>query len=153
MKNILLFLLTAVTIIALVRGCGHKRITTVRHIDTLILRDTVRDTLLVPHKVYLSRTDTVYLPSPADTVFMEVVVPVERKEYRTENYFAVVEGYRPRLVAMSVFPETRYITETTTTTVTVKPRLGIGIHTGYGYGKQGLSPYVGVGLHYNILTF
>ena len=35
-----------------------------------------------------------------------------------------------------------------------KPKkIGIGIQTGYGIGKNGLSPYIGLGLSYNIIQF
>ena len=37
--------------------------------------------------------------------------------------------------------------------VKANPRWGIGIHGGVGAGKGGITPYVGVGVQYNILSW
>lgn len=113
--------------------------------------DTVRETVPVPERIYITRTDTVFLAVAGDTVYREVVVPVERKEYRTDDYFAVVEGFRPELISMEVYRQNNYITETIKTTK--KPRFGIGVQAGYGYSNNKVSPYIGIGIQYNIIGF
>lgn len=147
------YIIIAVLLCLLFRQCSEVKVRTERYIDTVIIRDTIRDTLLIPQKVFITRVDTVFLQSAADTIFHEVTIPIQQKEYRTDDYFAVIEGYRPSLIRMEVFPETHYITKTTVQTIKKKPRLGIGVQAGYGYSHNGLSPYVGVGLQYNIFTF
>lgn len=147
------YIVIAVLLCLVLRRCGNETVRTERYIDTVIVRDTVRDTLLVPQKVYISRVDTVFLQVVSDTVYRDVIIPIERKEYKTDDYFAVIEGYRPNLLEMEVFPETKYITRTDIKTIKKKPRFGVGIQAGYGYSNQGLSPYIGVGIQYNLITF
>ena len=37
--------------------------------------------------------------------------------------------------------------------VKANPRWGVGLQGGVGVGKSGVTPYVGVGVQYNILTW
>lgn len=120
-------------------------------------RDTVwvRDTLVIDKPVYIKKTvlDTMLVPvrdtiSMHDTTF--VVLERTQKEYAGDDYKAWVSGYEPSLDRIEVFPKTAYITNTV-----VKPvkKWGIGIQAGYGAGKDGLTPYVGVGVSYNLIRF
>lgn len=124
--------------------------------DTVYIKEIIRDTVLVPQKVYIARVDTVRLVS-ADTLKacegVSVRLPIERKVYETGFYRAVIEGYKPQLLEMSVFPETKLITNTEIRTVRKNPRFGLGIQAGYGFNGSKLKPYVGVGVQYNIITF
>lgn len=154
MKTVFPCLTILVLSILLLKRCDKKEfVRTETFIETIVVRDTVRDTLLIPHNVFVSRVDTVYLTAPSDTVLLEVTVPVERREFRTDDYHAVIEGYRPELVSMAVFPETRYITETSHTTLKKSPRFGVGIQAGYGYAGKKPHPYIGIGVQYNLFTF
>lgn len=153
MKRLVPYAVIAALLVLTFQQGGRETVRTERHVDTLIVRDTVRDTLLIPQSVYVVRTDTVLLRLPADTVVREVAVPVERREYLTDHYHAVIEGYRPELVRMEVWPETRYVTRTEVSTVKRTPRLGVGIQAGYGIGPHGAGPYVGVGMQYNLFSF
>ena len=74
-------------------------------VDTLVLRDTVRYEIPVPSFVYVTRIDTVKI---VETV--AVTVPITQQTYKTEEYKAVVEGYKPRLIDLEVYPQTYYIT-------------------------------------------
>jgi hypothetical protein len=119
-------------------------------VDTLVVRDTVRDTVPVAVEKFLVRTDTVWLRAVADTVFVEVEVPVEQKIYQTADYRAVVEGFRPRLAEIEIFRNTTYIKETTSP----RSRWGLGLQAGYGIaGDTKLRPYIGLGVQYNLITF
>lgn len=146
------YIIIAVLLCLVFRQCNHSAVSTERYVDTVIVQETVRDTILIPQRVYIARVDTVFLPSAGDTVYSEVVVPIERKEYRTDDYFAVVEGFRPRLLEMEIYPQTKYITRTEVNTIKKKPRIGVGIQAGYGYNGQRIAPYIGVGVQYNIFT-
>lgn len=123
--------------------------------DTVRIRDTIRDTIPKPVKETLKRTDTVYLPILIDTTTdrtvegdsAPVLIPITSKEYKTDNYRAVVSGYKPSLDLMEVYPEKEIIT------LKPKPkpkRLGLGLQVGYGY-PSGL--YVGGGVSYNLFMW
>lgn len=116
--------------------------------DTLTLYDTIVKPVPTPEYITVIRTDTCYLRVPADTVKVPVVVPIERKVYQTDDYRAVIEGYRPELVDMQIFRQTRIITQPPS-----KPkRWGVGVQAGYGLvpatGK--FEPYIGIGVQYSI---
>ena len=58
--------------------------------------------------------DTVYI-KPDDVIEKpdgSLEIPVERKTYTTDDYKAVVEGWRPNLISMEVYQKTTSITET-----------------------------------------
>lgn len=118
--------------------------------DTIITRDTIRLPPPKPERQYIVRTDTIYHRLPNDTIFIEIPIPITQKEYKTADYFAVVEGYNPRLVKNDIYQKEVTIIERHT--VKKKPRWGIGVQVGYGLGN-GASPYVGIGIQYNIITF
>ena len=129
----------------LYRNCNGKHESDVPVIDTVIQIDTVRDT--VPHTVIVrfDHWDTLYIPLLIDSGIVDSVpfaIPIEKKEYRTENYHAVISGYKPELELMEVFKKTLTIT------VTPKPkRWGFGLQAGYGVPHGW---YVGVGVSYDI---
>lgn len=118
--------------------------------DTIILRDTI--TRVKPIFVEINgeiRTDTLWLH---DTLALPV--PIEQKVYADSDYRAIVSGWHASLDTISVYPRTMVITETTQVPVPVPPkRWGLGIAAGYGASKDGLSPYIGVGISYSILQW
>ena len=128
-------------------------ITDILH-DTVTLTNTIRDTVLMPVYGYIHRIDTVLLQTPADTVEIPVLVPIERKEYRTEDYRAVIEGWSPSLLEMEIYRKMQYITNTQIETryIKTKPRFGIGVQTGYGFNGQRIAPYIGIGVQLNFLN-
>ena len=112
--------------------------------DTVVIRDTVRDTVPKYVKAYLDRWDTIYVPTDTihshDTV--PVIIPIEKKEYKTADYRAVVSGYKPSLDYMEVYRKTQ------TVTLTPKPkRWGIGLQAGISYPAGW---HIGVGVSYDI---
>lgn len=123
-------------------------------VDTLYIRDTitrekpsitrvyVRDSIFVTLRDTVTRQDTVWLPR-------------EVKVYEDERYRAEVSGYQPSLDRIDIYVPERVVTKVVETR---KPaRWGIGVQVGYGAqidgGKIRGTPYVGVGISYNILTF
>lgn len=119
--------------------------------DTVVLRDTVRLPVPAAEVVAVVRYDTIpaergCVPAdtvPADTILRitpdnDVVLPITRRVYRTEDYAATVEGYRARLVGMELYPKTMTITHTRS------PRWALTAGPGIGYGPNGVHPYVGV---------
>jgi hypothetical protein len=107
------------------------RITKVREIERKVM-----DTILVPVK------DTILIN---DTTFIQL--PREQKTYEGENYKAWVSGYRPELDSLTINQKT-IIKEITNT---VERKWGFGVMGGYGATKEGLSPFIGIGVYYKIL--
>lgn len=94
--------------------------------------------------------------APADSVLYLPVV-IEQKVYEDPDstYRAVVSGpalseeYGPRLDSIQVF--SRSTIQYQTKVVYVEPsRWSIGIQAGYGASKDGLTPYLGIGVQYNL---
>lgn len=119
--------------------------------DTIIVRDTIRE--YYPQEVVrtIVRTERVEVPIVRyDTIreVVEVEIPIEAKEYKSEEYYAIVEGYNPRLKSIEVYPRTAYIT--TTETIKDRKRWGVslGVQGGYGFTPKGWQPYAGVGVSF-----
>ncbi len=129
--------------------------TLVERVDTLTVHDTiVRETPVFVDR-YLLRTDTVKLAVHDTTLRVDSVlvdVPIERRIYQEDSlYRAVVSGYRPSLDSLMVYRTTTEITKFVP--VPQRKRWGIGVQAGYGFSRQGISPYVGVGVSYNLINF
>lgn len=103
----------------------------------------IRDTIKVEVPVPVPTPDTEivyeYVEVPGDNIIIEgdsiyvapVAIPFESKTYETKDYKAVVEGYKPRLTEMTLYPETKI--ETITETKYKKPKLQLGIGAGVSY--------------------
>lgn len=129
--------------------------TLVGRVDTLTVHDTIMRDRPVFVDRYLVRTDTVKLAVHDTTLRVDSVlvdVPIERRIYEEDSlYRAVVSGYRPSLDSLLVYRTTTEITKFVP--VPVKKRWGVGIQAGYGFSSKGISPYVGVGISYNLINF
>lgn len=146
---IVIIFLIAVASFSAGYGCRSMRSSETMPTDTVILRDTLRDS--IPYPVVETLVQEVpelvpfYITLRGDTVRDTVYLPVAitQKEYRTDSYRAWVSGFHPALDSIWVYPERIYIKEKAR-------RWGIGLSAGYGVGRNGLSPYVGVGVYYRI---
>lgn len=107
------------------------RITKVREVEKRVV-----DTILVAVKDTIILNDTTYIQ-----------LPREQKIYTGENYKAWVSGYRPKLDSLNIYEKT-IIKEVTNT---IEKNWGLGVMGGYGMTKEGLSPFVGIGVYYKIL--
>ena len=121
--------------------------------DTIIVRDTLRESYPVEVEREVVRTEYKYLTrlvrdtiTLRDTILVEI--PIEEKEYKGKDYRAVVGGYNPYLKSIEVYPTTKYIN--TTETITKRKRWGfsVGAQGGYGYTPKGFQPYVGLGFSF-----
>ncbi len=124
--------------------------------DTIVRTDTVREREIVVRDSVVARTVVKTLPVVrTDTVVrtdsVEVVVPIVSKCYEGADYRAWVSGYEPSLDSIDVFRRTETVTVTNTIRQP-KKRFGLGVQVGVGFNGK-ITPYVGVGLTYNILTF
>lgn len=120
---------------------------------TIVQTDTVRIVKPQPYEVVVR--DTVYLQYPQNPQYPQGDVLVQEvKTYKDSSYTATISGINAYLEHIEVYPKTvtKYIT--TTEFVREKPKKwGIGIQAGYGIGRNGLQPYVGVGVSYNLIRF
>ena len=127
-------------------------------IDTLMLRDTV--TIHAPLYVHRHTRDTIHIPIREvvhDTV--SVYLPRETKVYEDARYRAEVSGYEPSLDRIDIYAQTQVVTKNVTQVVKQKTRWGLGISAGYGVTINTTdqtfrpAPYIGVGIHYNLLSW
>ena len=163
MKNVVIAVI-ALALIAVAFLLGRRsvkpEIVEIHTTDTVAVHDTVRETVPVPKVRYLTRVDTVLLPVPGDTaevpVPVPVLVPISRNVYEGEDYRAVVSGFRASLDTLNIFRKTQTVTNTVVQRVEVpgKPkRWGIGVSAGYALTPQGMKPYVGVGVQYDLISW
>ena len=123
-------------------------------VDTLLIRDTIVS--YKPKFITKVKTDTVtYLVTKEKIVTKHdtMYVVMERDQIRWEDSIAVVyaSGIDPQVDSVIHFTQDLIITKEIP--VIKKTKWGIGVHAGYGAGKDGLSPYVGVGVSYNLLSW
>lgn len=132
--------------------------------DTLVIHDTIRIKEPVPKAIIPDGYELIPVGKYSDAVSQIVAlqdslerkpkiitkdslvfieIPMEKKEYREDNFYAVVSGYNPSL---------DYI-ETYNTTKIVRSRWGIGVSAGVAVTKNGLSPAISAGITYNLLPF
>ena len=129
-------------------------------VDTVTVRDTVvidrpvpvrvmkRDTMLVAVRDTIVRHDTTYISLPRET-----------KTYGDERYTAVVSGYRPSLDRLEIYIEDKVVTKVAIpqSAAPAPKRWGLGVQVGAGATLQGqtvrISPYIGVGISYNLLSW
>lgn len=124
-------------------------------VDTLV----VYDTITIDKPTYITRrvTDTI-LVSVTDTIrttdTLYVALPKEQVEWRDSLCVVYASGIRPQVDSVTHFIRekeiTRYVVQEKTR------RWGVGIQAGYGLtycdGFKG-SPYIGVGVQYNIFAW
>ena len=161
-KYILLGVIAGI-VICLLNGWASCHRTTDKEVititDTLVLTDTIIKFQPKPYKVTI--IDTIYLPQQPqkpqkpqqpqqpqiDTLIRQEVI------YKDSTYTAVVGGIEPYLKSIEIYPKTIYVNNNTTTMIKVRSRFGLGVQAGYGYGRNGLQPYVGVGVQYNLIQW
>lgn len=130
----------------------------VPQVDTLLIRDTITQ----EKPVYITKTQvrTEYVPvcdtiRIHDTLF--VPVTIEKRVYEDSLYRAEVSGYSPSLDKIEIYQQKQVVTQFVQIKEVEKKRWGIGLQAGYGIGLQGnvvtLSPYIGVGLSYDLLRW
>lgn len=129
--------------------------------DTLwtLVVDTIRDTIIPPPEVeHHVRVDTVLLPISMEDPdvdidstlpdSMPVIIPIMEREYRTDDYRILINGYNPELKSVELYRPTML--------GTIKQRnkrWGIGFSAGYGIGSGGFSPVLAVTINYNLLQW
>jgi hypothetical protein len=110
--------------------------------DTVYIPETLRIPA-PPVTKYIKTTDT-FLVQIRDTLLLHdttyLVLQKEEKEYKGEDYYAKVSGYRPSLDYIEVYPKTTVVT---TRIDPDKNEISIGVGVGYSGG-----PYIPIYLEY-----
>lgn len=151
-KNLPYIIIIILSLLLLFHPCREEHVPGELIRDTVTVIDTVRDTVPKPYRIEVMRMDTFYLPifvgDSLEVDSVPVVLPIEKKEYKTDEYRAVISGFRPNLDFIETYTKSQ--------TVTVTPidrrrkRFGLGVQTGYGFSGNKASPYIGVGVSYNL---
>jgi hypothetical protein len=121
-------------------------------------RDTlyVRDTIVQNRPIYVTKVklDSVLVPV-TDTVRLHdttfVWLQREQVQWRDTLCTVYASGIQPQVDSVA-----HYVTERTIYVPVEhlkKTRWGLGVQVGAGAGKDGLTPYVGVGVSYNLLSW
>ena len=123
-------------------------------VDTLIVRDTIMqykpiftdkinvDSVLIPVKDTIVIRDSVY-----------IYVDREKITWRDSLCEVYASGIMPQVDSVRHFREYQYVTIETAIPVKDKSHWGLGVQAGMGACKDGLTPYVGIGVSYNILSW
>jgi hypothetical protein len=154
MKQKTIYIIATVLLLILSMIGGYK--SGISHGSRISVHDTIRqmsvETVRIDKPVYLKsrlleyRKSVGYSNDSGTRLKDTVYLPYVQKEYASERYKAYVSGYDSRLDSIEIYPQT------ITIRTGMKPRrLGIGIIGGYGIGKNGFSPYIGLGIYYRIL--
>ena len=122
-------------------------------VDTLVIHDTT----MSYRPIYVDRVklDSVLVPV-LDTMMIHdttfVYLEREKVTWRDSLCEVYASGIMASVDSVRHFQEYKYITETQVP-VKVKSHWGLGVNAGYGVGKGGFTPYIGVGISYNILSW
>lgn len=150
-----IFAAIAIALSAFVAGrkSVHQEVVTEVRIDTLTITEVRVDTITRwrTKTAYLPRVDTI-TREVCDTVMVEV--PIDRYVAEDSLYRVVTTGYDVEFEEVSVYPRTvikeRYIE------CSKAARWGLGVQAGYGATIRGgdikLSPYIGIGISWNLLN-
>ena len=139
------------------RGLKRATISEDTKVDTLYVCDTiVHYEPLLEERIVLEKepypvTDTLRI---RDTLYMYL----EREQVMWEDSLSRVyaSGIAPQIDSVSHFVRERVVTKEQIVHVKERSKWGIGIHAGYGlsFGNQvTTSPYIGVGVTYNLLSW
>lgn len=143
--------------------------TIVERVDTLVIRDTSSfvgpqtgqkpDVLIkeIPVPVYVADSTAIdsllnecaRLERVGDS--LQLVLLRVQRHYSDSTFDAWVSGVDPRLDSIKTYRSQIIITKEIP--VNVQSRWGIGVQGGVGVGKDGLTPYVGVGVSYNLISW
>lgn len=123
-------------------------------VDTLVIRDTIMQ--YKPIFVDKIKVDSVLIPVKDTIVIRDsVYIYMDREKITWRDSLCEVyaSGIMPQVDSVRHFREYQYVTIETAKPVKEKSHWGLGINAGYGVGQGGLTPYIGIGVSYNILSW
>ena len=156
MKNALIVLIALVVTFLLGRWtkqCDPVKIVQYDTLPPVVRIDTIRDTVPVPKYREVIRYDTIH--DTADGKPLHLPIPISRYLFTDDSTYRMeVEGYNVKANGIEVYPRT--VTQTVIQRVGVpgRPkRWGIGVSAGAALTRQGVQPYIGIGVQYNLISF
>ena len=135
---------------------GREREPSVRvETETIVKTDTIRE--YIPVEVAVERTEKVLI-EVRDTIRVHdtlyVALPFEKKFYKSDEYYAEISGYKPRLDYIEVYAKTETITKTQT--IVKEPAWDFAIELGLDYMVSArqpmLVPNIGASIGYKRLS-
>ena len=158
-KYILVGLLTAVVIgltfhIGRMVGRGDPQEAQKPMVDTLFILDTIK----AVEPKYITKRVVDSIPYPVtDTIRVRdtLYIFLERSQVAWEDSLARVyaSGIDPHVDSVIHFTRQMVINNEIPVIQVKRTRWGIGVQGGYGIGKDGLTPWVGVGVSYNLVSW
>ena len=153
-----LLILACVFLFGFLIGQKHPQKSPVEPIKTKVDTLVIRDTIMSYKPIYVDRVklDSVLVPvvdsvKIHDTTF--VYLEREKVIWRDSLCEVYASGIMASVDSVRHFQEDKYITIETQVPVKVKSHWGLGVNAGYGVGKGGFTPYIGVGISYNLLSW
>ena len=153
-----LLILACVFLFGFLIGQKHPQKSPVEPIKTKVDTLVIRDTIMSYKPIYVDRVklDSVLVPvvdsvKIHDTTF--VYLEREKVTWRDSLCEVYASGIMASVDSVRHFQEDKYITIETQVPVKVKSHWGLGVNAGYGVGKGGFTPYIGVGISYNLLSW
>lgn len=129
-------------------------------VDTLVIYETK----LVEKPVFVEKKVVEKVPVPvpvSDTMMVHdtIYVYMDREQVHWQDSLSDVyaSGYDVQVDSVRHNIQTQVITKERDVIVKVKPKWSVGVHAGYGAfannGQISASPYIGVGLTYNLFSW
>ena len=156
MKNAIIvsvLILASFLVGRLTKKCDPVKIVQYDTLPPVVRIDTIRDTVPVPKYKEVIRHDTIH-----DTVGgkpIHLPIPISRYLFTDDSTYRMeVEGYNVQANSIEVYP--RAVTQTVIQRVEVPGnprRWGIGVSAGAALTPEGVKPYLGVGVQYNLIVF
>lgn len=152
------FLMMAIFLVGYRFGKRDVPVAELKHpVDTLIVRDTITireaffEEKITLQKVLVPVTDTLIVRE-RDTIFVEM--QREQVVWRDSLSAVYASGVMPEVDSVKHFISERIVREKEVIEIKKRSRWSIGIQAGYGIGLSGdvrMTPYVGIGVSYNLL--
>ena len=145
-------------ILGFIIGHKHPQKLPVEPIKTKVDTLVILDTIMSYRPIYVDRVklDSVLVPvvdsvKIHDTTF--VYLEREKVTWKDSLCEVYASGIMTSVDSVRHFQKYKYITIETQVPVKLKTHWGLGVNAGYGVGKGGFTPYIGVGISYNILSW
>ena len=123
--------------------------------DTLMVRDTITiEKPVVEERILLQE---VFLPVRDTIIVRDTIYAVFQKEqviWRDSLSAVYASGVMPEVDSVKHFTSEKIVREKEVIEIKKRSRWSIGIQAGYGIGLSGdvrMTPYVGIGVSYNLL--
>lgn len=153
-----LLILVCVFLFGFLIGQKHPQKSPVEPIKTKVDTLVIRDTMMCYKPIYVDRVklDSVLVPV-LDTMMIHdttfVYLEREKVTWRDSLCEVYASGIMASVDSVRHFQEDKYITIEKQVPVKVKTHWGLGVNAGYGVGKGCFTPYIGVGISYNLLSW